>query len=350
MHHYAIRVYMIKYLRPSLLVFLLCFTVLSAEATPYFESCAFKTGRTAGMVIPESAAPTINGEALSKGSEIAIFTPNGSCAGRGMWAEKSLAIAIWGNDVLTEEKDGLDAGDDLVFQIWDAQSKKLYVGPELVRVRLDSSASYYSDKTVFKEGAIYRITQLSIDTRLSPDLMAPRNGGSFRDNVIDLSWRAVSGAATYNLQVATNSSFANPLIDVAFGDTEASVEVEDEATYYWRVGAQTANGVSWSETFTFKVDPMSPPIEIPGDVALEQNYPNPFNPSTTIPFTLKHDSDVILEVYNMLGQRVAVLVDSYLPSGRHEYPWNAGDLPSGMYVYRITAGRTTQTNTLTLVK
>lgn len=341
---------MYVYLRSAILGAALCLITVSVHAKPYFSSCAIKTGRSAGLIIPASAKPTINGAALSAGSEIAIYTPDGSCAGRGIWDEKSLAMAIWGNDVLTDEKDGLDTGDALLVQVWDAGSSKLYVGPELVQAELDTSEVYYHSAYTYAEGAIYRLTGLSIDTRLSPALVAPGDGGLFRDRQIDLTWRMVSGADSYNLLVATNSSFADPILDVTIDDTGASVDVDDQATYYWRVGARLENGTSWSETYSFTVDSGSKTGEIIGDFALEQNYPNPFNPSTTIPFELKHDAQVVLEVYNLLGQRVETLVDGPLSAGRHEVPWNARDLPSGMYVYRMMSGRTVQTKSLTLVK
>jgi hypothetical protein len=72
--------------------------------------------------------------------------------------------------------------------------------------------------------------------------------------------------------------------------------------------------------------------------ALQQNYPNPFNPSTTIRYALPHPDHVKLEVFNVLGQRVAVLVDERKAAGRYEITFDAGALPSGVYVYRITTG------------
>ena len=77
---------------------------------------------------------------------------------------------------------------------------------------------------------------------------------------------------------------------------------------------------------------------IPEDFNLEQNYPNPFNPSTTIAYELPRNSMVRLSVYNVLGQEVAVVVDEFQQSGYKSVDFNAASLPTGMYLYRLTAG------------
>ena len=71
---------------------------------------------------------------------------------------------------------------------------------------------------------------------------------------------------------------------------------------------------------------------------LTQNTPNPFNPSTTIRFALPSTERVRLTVYDVLGRKVARLVDGVLPAGTHEAVWHAKGVGSGLYVYRIEAG------------
>ena len=89
---------------------------------------------------------------------------------------------------------------------------------------------------------------------------------------------------------------------------------------------------------------------IPQAVTLHQNYPNPFNPNTTIQFSLPESSHATLEVYNMLGQRVATLVNETLSAGTHTANFDASDLSSGVYLYRLNTGNEVQTRKLTLVK
>ncbi|NND72402.1 MAG: T9SS type A sorting domain-containing protein [Rhodothermales bacterium] len=78
--------------------------------------------------------------------------------------------------------------------------------------------------------------------------------------------------------------------------------------------------------------------EIPGDYVLEQNYPNPFNPSTTIRYELPDDEFVKIEVFNMLGERVATLVNEEVSAGSHTATFEADNISSGLYVYRLIAG------------
>ena len=89
---------------------------------------------------------------------------------------------------------------------------------------------------------------------------------------------------------------------------------------------------------------------VPTEYNLRQNYPNPFNPSTTIEFDLPSREYVTLKVYNALGQEVASLVDENRSEGRYSVVWNANDMPSGFYIYRLRAGSFTQTKKLELVK
>jgi len=78
--------------------------------------------------------------------------------------------------------------------------------------------------------------------------------------------------------------------------------------------------------------------EMPGIFTLQQNYPNPFNPSTIIEYSLPKYGFVTLKVYDMLGREIATLVNEEIPSGNHKFEFNAGDLVSGIYYYRIKVG------------
>ena len=75
--------------------------------------------------------------------------------------------------------------------------------------------------------------------------------------------------------------------------------------------------------------------EIPEKHTLYQNYPNPFNPSTNIRFELNSPSDVRLEVFDVIGRKVAVLINSRMTSGSHEVRFDASSLSSGLYFYRL---------------
>ena len=91
-------------------------------------------------------------------------------------------------------------------------------------------------------------------------------------------------------------------------------------------------------------------ILIPQSYELEQNYPNPFNPVTIIKYSLPSESKVILKIYDMLGKEVTTLVNSIQTPGEYIINFNASNLPSGIYLYKMTAGNFTQTKKLVLLK
>ena len=92
--------------------------------------------------------------------------------------------------------------------------------------------------------------------------------------------------------------------------------------------------------------------EVPQEFALEQNYPNPFNPSTTIRFALASSEKVSLTVYDLLGRKVSTLINNQqMSAGRYRATFDAEELASGMYVYRLSAGSAfVETKTMILVK
>lgn len=89
---------------------------------------------------------------------------------------------------------------------------------------------------------------------------------------------------------------------------------------------------------------------LPKAFALEQNYPNPFNPATEIQFSLPEAARVQLVVFDVTGREIARLVESTLAAGIHRVAFDATALPSGVYLYRLTAGRFTETKQMVLTK
>ena len=91
----------------------------------------------------------------------------------------------------------------------------------------------------------------------------------------------------------------------------------------------TADGNRWKKEIKIS-------IEEPKDFELFQNFPNPFNPTTTIGFQLPQDGKVKLNIFNLLGQEVAILIEDDLTAGYHEKIWNAEDNASGVYIYQVS--------------
>ena len=117
--------------------------------------------------------------------------------------------------------------------------------------------------------------------------------------------------------------------------TDRNLEV---GSYSYRLKQVDLDG-TYEYSNTVDVD-----VVAPDEFALEQNYPNPFNPSTTIKFSLAVDSKVNLKVFDVLGQEITSLVNGQLTAGLHEINFNALNLNSGVYFYRIEANGVDGTN------
>jgi len=89
---------------------------------------------------------------------------------------------------------------------------------------------------------------------------------------------------------------------------------------------------------------------LPKNFSLEQNYPNPFNPTTKINFEMPKSSFVTLNVYNLLGQKVATLANQVMQAGSHSVDFNAANLPSGIYFYQLKTDNFSSIKKMTLLK
>jgi len=89
---------------------------------------------------------------------------------------------------------------------------------------------------------------------------------------------------------------------------------------------------------------------VPSEYRLSQNYPNPFNPATQIRYELPQQSDVRLDVFDMTGRQVATLVEGQVAAGTHTVTFDATNLSSGVYIYRLQAGSVVISKKLTLIK
>jgi len=129
-------------------------------------------------------------------------------------------------------------------------------------------------------------------------------------------------------------------------DVEASEKAVYSQSYYgWTVEKWLFDG---DLNAFVSINPVS--VQIPEGYHLKQNYPNPFNPLTTIEFAIEKASPVQLDIINVMGQRVATLVDQQMNPGTYRVTFDAKHLPSGIYFYRIHAGEFTSIKKMTLMK
>jgi len=101
---------------------------------------------------------------------------------------------------------------------------------------------------------------------------------------------------------------------------------------------------------TGSVNLENPSKEMAEQYVLHQNYPNPFNPSTTIEFNIPKTNEVTLKIFNILGEEVVTLVSDRLSAGSYSCEWDATNLASGVYLYRLEVGSTVQTRKMILMR
>ncbi len=152
--------------------------------------------------------------------------------------------------------------------------------------------------------------------------------GSTDINTIDSTWTLAEAQAYYNhhgIEEDRSGGFHNPTFTI--GLLYASIEA---------LGGT--------------VDVDASDIVTPVEFALQQNYPNPFNPSTTITYSVPEKSEVSLIVYDAIGRTVTTLVSEVKESGTHNITFNANNLSSGVYFYKLASGKFVSTKKMLLIK
>jgi uncharacterized lipoprotein YddW (UPF0748 family) len=149
------------------------------------------------------------------------------------------------------------------------------------------------------------------------------------------------------LKAGTTYRMGNNENTLLLGDIEV-LDHEDGTFTIFTLGNQ--NGMA---AFTFDATSAMvnvEDVELPGSFELAQNYPNPFNPVTTIQYQLKVDADISIGVFDLSGKHIITLFDGFQLAGNHELKFNASELASGQYLYRLTTGDVSVTRKMILLK
>ena len=159
------------------------------------------------------------------------------------------------------------------------------------------------------------------------------------------------GSGNYTITGLTQETF-NVFTD-AFGYTSSGSA--SSSTTYNSDGTATAGSASLSVTPESPLAVKTPSAVQPTSYSLEQNYPNPFNPTTQIAFNIAQTERVDISIFNILGQKVATVVDGEMGSGAHIVMWNGRNqngelLPSGVYFYRLSTPNFTAVKKMLLLK
>ncbi len=177
-------------------------------------------------------------------------------------------------------------------------------------------------------------------------------------NSVLLSWEAPDQEATsFSIERSKDGVVFDPLgvverhSEPTFGDNQSLFAYQDHTPFrtiaFYRIRQHFEDGT----------DKLSPPIKLGlGDgedissAVLDGNFPNPFNPSTTVMYTVKDAQHVQVSVWDLAGQRIAILVDEFKTPGQYEARFDAGDLPSGSYFVRMNSTDGVLTHQMILMK
>ena len=124
----------------------------------------------------------------------------------------------------------------------------------------------------------------------------------------------------------------------------------DEFRFYRRALDTAEISLTWNQQLPLVTGGITPVLNMPDQFSLSQNYPNPFNPTTTINFKVPVNGLVTLKVYDVTGKEVATLINEVKNAGTHSIEFNATDLSSGIYFYRIAAGDFMDVKKMVLLK
>jgi hypothetical protein len=159
------------------------------------------------------------------------------------------------------------------------------------------------------------------------------------------TWQPSDRAADYTIQISTEEDFSMVPFEIILDETSytAMMPLEFATIYYWRVQAANIGGLSeWSTVNTFTTEVR--------ETRIDPNYPNPFNSSTTLRYQLSDTRDVLIDVFDITGRRVAVLVNEQQNAGVYFSRMNASGLASGIYLVRFVAGEYSNVQKISVVK
>lgn len=181
-----------------------------------------------------------------------------------------------------------------------------------------------------------------------------------KDEGVLLEWKTASEANNYGWQIDRLSlnneqSLTNSWTEIGFVDGAGTstmpknYSITDKeprhGKYHYRLKQIDRNG-----EFKYSQEVEVDVIGAPNKFALNQNYPNPFNPTTNLRFSIAEDQLVRLELFDILGRKVGMLVNEKKSAGNYSVKWDAAGLPSGTYIYRLTAGNFTAVKKMILMK
>jgi hypothetical protein len=216
------------------------------------------------------------------------------------------------------------------------------------------SAGIRVNQDPINNGKIQYFPSLEIDDEGALNILFYDDRNTTSDSTDVFLSRSTDGGNTWAEFSIINSRFKpKPIVGGASayqGDHIALLTVGDKLYALWMADYSGIYQV-WLAIIDRNALSVEDGKDVPvSSFALSQNYPNPFNPSTTIRYAIEKESDVRIKVYDLLGNEITTLVNEVKPAGIYEVDFNAGNLPGGVYFYKLTAGKFSETKKLVLLK
>ena len=208
------------------------------------------------------------------------------------------------------------------------------------------------EELVFDFDTMKPIPATIIDSDAVIAIAEAAGGSAFREGIdtetVDWAWVEFLGAHLYT-EFTPNPDPSIPVFwTIIYGADYFDFETFQYTTEEWMVFINMETGEVMGQVETSNENDGGKTL--PQTIVLNQNYPNPFNPSTVITYQLPQNSDVRLDVFDMLGRKVATLVNGPATAGSHEIQFNANGLASGIYIYRLQMGNEVVMRRMSLVK
>lgn len=172
--------------------------------------------------------------------------------------------------------------------------------------------------------------------------------------VMDAAWQPVEGALVEvlgtEIESITNDQGQYYLPGLKGGNYDLQVTHENyQDTIVTGVPSTLSETTTWDIVLRI-ITGVNDDEPIPSRYLIAWNYPNPFNASTTIEYSLPAAANVTIEIFDILGRKVETLFDGYQQAGQHRLTWDAADMSSGVYLYKINAGGLSETKQMLLLK
>lgn len=280
-----------------------------------------------------------------------IYPPNNSL-------NQPINITLKWNKISQATNYGLEVATDSLF------SNKIFSDTTLTDtfktlVKLQRETRYYwrvkaiSSYAVTDWSEIYSFKTLPQNAPTQVQLVSPTNDTTIiNPQIVQFNWLpSEPDVDYYRFELASDSNFSTYILDtiIALTSLDYDMTFKVAVSYYWRVTAH--NGVGWgipSNIWKFKfLKTIVDETNIPDEFRLNQNYPNPFNPTTKIEFSIPQDlinvngnQKVILKVFDLLGNEVAILFNQTAVAGNYQVNFDAQkyNLSSGVYFYQLSFG------------